>query len=394
MLFQRRLLQAMLVLIALAALLAVVATFFRLGDAIARLAFTLTVAAIAAGAARGTARTLDREDSRPLGLAGLGVITVTAVLALLGIWLPMLVKGRDAEFGLTPLVFLPFALGGLSGVPVARLAGGWLSGRVVIAAAGAGGALALLALWSAPLRIAGGERLFATALLVVGVGLAAAASLFGHPKGLARVAWLGPVPGAVALIAGIGVIWSDQPPSALVIALADGLALAIAVGLVNAVAHVPVPAGWRWLKAASAASTCAATVLFMFISHGTDGFTAPLWPDLLSRMFGASVIVASAALLAVALVAAFNRRPLLTRTQAVASLGGLDVICPRCTRRFHAGRGQSACPGCNLLVIVQLAEPRCPTCEYTLLDLRAAACPECGEPVAATLANATVRSPV
>lgn len=59
---------------------------------------------------------------------------------------------------------------------------------------------------------------------------------------------------------------------------------------------------------------------------------------------------------------------------------GVELRCPRCglTQTVQSG-AEAACSGCGLSIHVEVQEPQCPVCGYSLAKLDAEACPECGE---------------
>ena len=56
----------------------------------------------------------------------------------------------------------------------------------------------------------------------------------------------------------------------------------------------------------------------------------------------------------------------------------LFVRCPRCLREQELPMGESQCSGCKLRFMIQMEEPRCPACGYSLRGLTSPQCPECG----------------
>ncbi|MCB9848706.1 MAG: zinc ribbon domain-containing protein [Phycisphaeraceae bacterium] len=59
---------------------------------------------------------------------------------------------------------------------------------------------------------------------------------------------------------------------------------------------------------------------------------------------------------------------------------GVELTCPRCGLAQTVRSGaEAACSGCGLSIRVEVEEPQCPACGYSLARLDAAACPECGE---------------
>lgn len=382
MLFQRWLLMAMLILLGVAAVLGVVSVFLPGGALLPRVAIMLVAAAVAAGAARGAARSLEREESRPVGLAGLVAVAVAFVLALMGIWGPLLMGPRfDAEMAFTALLFIPFGLAAVASFQASRSPHGRVCGRVALGTFVAGFVSSMAGVWSAGLPVGDPARLASTTLLILACGLAASASVYNHDRNPGRWLRVGALFAAGALAVGLVAIWTAPGQRGPTEWMAHLLIVAGTLGLINAVLNIPVPPTGRWIALGTATATVATATCTVLLNIETLGFGDARPPEGLVRAVAALAVVTGSGVLAVALVSMFNRRPLLTRTVAIASLAGLDATCPRCARRFTARVGQSACPGCRMLVVLQLAEPRCPRCDYTWLDLAADHCPECGEPV-------------
>ena len=72
-----------------------------------------------------------------------------------------------------------------------------------------------------------------------------------------------------------------------------------------------------------------------------------------------------------------NRRPeseTLLRSFVVA------LVCPRCETEVKLKPGESLCPGCRILMRLQVDEPKC-ECGYQLYKLKGDHCPECGRSI-------------
>ena len=94
-------------------------------------------------------------------------------------------------------------------------------------------------------------------------------------------------------------------------------------------------------------------------------------------------------MLAMLLLITFGRRVHLTDARSIADIKGMDIICPRCAHKQKIDLGESRCAGCGVIFLIKLAEPRCPRCDYVLLDLRAGICPECGSSITGAASGAT-----
>jgi len=54
------------------------------------------------------------------------------------------------------------------------------------------------------------------------------------------------------------------------------------------------------------------------------------------------------------------------------------LTCPRCEHSQSMNTGGAVCVACGLSINVQVEEPQCSVCGYSLAKLDASACPECG----------------
>lgn len=57
---------------------------------------------------------------------------------------------------------------------------------------------------------------------------------------------------------------------------------------------------------------------------------------------------------------------------------GMAISCPRCGAGQILGLGESRCVQCRLRISIRVEEPVCPNCNFNLMGLARAVCPECG----------------
>ena len=108
---QRMLLRAMLALVGLAALAGVATIFLPAKEFLARIAGTLITSAFAIALALPASKKLDREETRPLGLAMLAAIVPCFVLVLTAIWIGLVFGWRvELEVMLTALHYAAAAV--------------------------------------------------------------------------------------------------------------------------------------------------------------------------------------------------------------------------------------------------------------------------------------------
>ncbi len=365
---QRILIRVMLWMLAITAV-AGVFTIFGSARVMGRVALTAGAAALAIITSFPLAAMLDRTGKRNAGLLGLGSVVGAFVLTLGAIWIGVFAGTSD----LTEKLLASAAIIGLSGlVSAALLAGRVQPGlRVVVdfgcIAIGVSGVIFLAAVWGgfhSKLAETGG------ALLASCGG--AALALVAPTLGARGWRWLGPLAALGAFVLAVAGIWFI--PSRDSSAYTTLLCIAFAIGHANFVCFVPLPDSSWWLRLVAIGSASATAGLISFIAVATEGFREESL-DPLPRVAGAAGIVAACSTIGVALVWRLNR----PRTaRPLTSITGTSLACPHCGKKFDARVGTSACPTCGLLVTLAVREPLCHVCQYPLLDLKSANCPECG----------------
>lgn len=394
---QKRLLMAMLALLGLAALSGVATVFMHNYEFVGRIAGTLVCAAVALGICVPLSKMLDREEARPVGSAGLGVTVVGFCFALAAIWGSMLSSRLDEELALTALSYAGVAVPGVACFALSRHVVGRISGYAGMILGAVVFACLLVAIWDPVSAPALREKFAGTAGLMAGAAFPVCASLFGRGQEawILRSRWLGLAAGVLGMAMGFYGIWIHSTNDA------TWLAQAFIVGFlfagINVLLRLPLLASQRWLVYAVIGVLCfdgLAASLFNVVTMAGQHADEM---DLLPRVLAAGAIVLACGVLAIAVLMAFNKRTLVTTSAYLADIKAVSMVCPRCARKNEAPLGQSRCQGCGLILLVQVAEPRCVKCNYNLLDLRSPVCPECGEPIAgvggAIVAAGAARSP-
>ncbi|MBS0188619.1 MAG: hypothetical protein JSS51_11160 [Planctomycetes bacterium] len=385
MTLQRKLLRAMLGLLALAALAGVVTLFVPARDFLGRIALTLIISAITIAAALPASSRLDHERTRPAGLALLAAIVPAFLIFLLATWVGLFGFSRwEWHIAGTGAHYVACAAAALGALALARKPGNRVAGGVALLAAGVCFASGLIGIWIEVLGIGGFEiqaQFWASAWVFFWCGIIAAACLFGLGKRTAPWRWIGVAAAGAALVMGLWGIWNrlNEPPMWFLQAMFVG----ITTGACNVLNTLDLKGFQRYVALATMGMILATFVFATYLNITTIGFKShDFEDDLAARLMIASSIISVCGLLAVVLFLAINRRAMATHSGAIREIANVRIICPRCAAKCDARVGTSRCNGCGLLFMLQLAEPRCVKCEYNLLDLKGDKCPECGTPIA------------
>lgn len=390
---QRRLLYAMLTLLGLAALAGVSTIFLPGGRFLLRVAFTLVTGAIGIAIAMPASRLLEKQDQRTNGLYALGAVVFGFCLALVAIWGDFFFgTGVSEPFGLTLLAYLGCALPASIFIALRRFRAGRLTSIVGLFACGVCFAFALPVFWGPRVGVVVPDDKIGMTIAIIAWGtLPMCASLFGTFDDRKSWRWLGVLLGGAAIAMGFYGIWiksSDDPTW-----LAQALIMASAVGGANVLIRLPLRPGQRWLAYATIATLVLTAIAASFDNISTSAFQHTSPDDLSVRFFAAGCIVTVCGILAIAVLMGFNRRVLVTEARSLDEIRKITVACPRCAKRQDAAVGESRCEGCGLIFLFRFAEPRCTTCNYSLLDIKSGICPECGEKIAAATSDSPATFP-
>lgn len=382
---QRMLLRAMLALVGLAALAGVATIFLPAKDFLARIAGTLITSAFAIALALPASKKLDREETRPMGLAMLTAIVPCFVLVLAALWIGLLFSWRvELEVLATALHYAGCAAVLLVALGLSKGEATRVSGRLAIVAALVCFVIGLPAIWAERAGLGTWDlqaKLWGTSWLIFWTMVLAGMSLFAVTTRTTPWRWIGVLAAAAALLMGLYGIWNElkDPPVWFV----QALIVALAIGLANVLNTLKLEGMQRYVALGTIGTVLLTAVLGSYLNFITEGFRGDLDGDeLLVRLIAAGSIVSVCGLLAITIFLAANRRALVTTSAAVKEITRVRVVCPRCTTKSDAALGSDRCPGCGLLYLFRLAEPRCVKCDYNLLDLKSDRCPECGTPVA------------
>lgn len=375
----------MLALVGLAALAGVATIFLPAKDFLARIAGTLITSAFAIALALPASKKLDREETRPMGLAMLTAIVPCFVLVLAALWIGLLFSWRvELEVLATALHYAGCAAVLLVALGLSKGEATRVSGRLAIVAALVCFVIGLPAIWAERAGLGTWDlqaKLWGTSWLIFWTMVLAGMSLFAVTTRTTPWRWIGVLAAAAALLMGLYGIWNElkDPPVWFV----QALIVALAIGLANVLNTLKLEGMQRYVALGTIGTVLLTAVLGSYLNFITEGFRGDLDGDeLLVRLIAAGSIVSVCGLLAITIFLAANRRALVTTSAAVKEITRVRVVCPRCTTKSDAALGSDRCPGCGLLYLFRLAEPRCVKCDYNLLDLKSDRCPECGTPVA------------
>lgn len=378
----------MLALVGLAALAGVATIFLPAKEFLGRIAATLITSAFAIALALPASKKLDREETRPMGLAMLTAIVPCFVLVLASIWIGLVFGWRvELEVFLTAVHYAGCAVVLLIALALSKAEATRVSGRLAVVAALVCFVIGLPALWAERLGFGTWDvqsKLWATSWLVFWTMVLAGMSLYAVTTRATPWRWLGVLASAAALLIGLYGIWNElnDPPVWFV----QAVVVSLAIGLANVLHTLKLEGVQRYVALGTIGTVLLTAALASYLNFITEGFRGDVDEnELVVRLIAAGSIVSVCGLLAITIFLAANRRALVTTSASVKEIRSVKVTCPRCATKTDAAVGRSRCGGCGLIFVLELAEPRCVKCEYNLLDLKGDRCPECGTPVAESL---------
>lgn len=376
---RRLLLRGLLGMLALAAGAGVLAVFMS-RDVMGRVAGTAVLTAIACGLAMPLSRKLEDESRRRGGLAGLTGIVAGFISAAAAIWVDVFGRSWDVSWrlALTAVIFVVSAsiIGAL--LNRAKKGPGLVAACVGTGVVSASSLLLVAAVWS---RLNGlmdyeiEERLAVSGWWVLGAGGPLALCLIGAGAADRAWRWLGVIASLIALGASLLGVWVLEPkdPTLFIVIYA----IAVTCAYANVALRVPMGSAGVWARIVAIGSTAAMGLCIVALSYTSDGFKRHA-DDTLARVTGAVGIIALCSTLAIVILYWLNRK-VVTVGKDVAAMVAVNVACPHCGRKFVAAVGASGCDGCGLIFELKLREPRCATCDYSLLGIKGGVCPECGQ---------------
>ncbi|HEX8521619.1 MAG TPA: hypothetical protein VF669_05125, partial [Tepidisphaeraceae bacterium] len=153
--------------------------------------------------------------------------------------------------------------------------------------------------------------------------------------------------------------------------------IATVVAHANVVCLIPLGEKQRWIRwltiAASAATGAMVVVILLADKFHYD-------EAVFVRYSGATGIVAGCGTLALIVLGRLNVRKE-APPEGLKKIDTISLVCPFCQKTQALPMGRSRCSQCGLVmhVKVEVEEPKCAKCGYSLMLLKSARCPECGE---------------
>lgn len=373
---QKFLLRVILWSLGAAAVIGAAGVLWLRSDAVVRVDLTLVLAAICSAMILAVTRKLaSPADQRAAGLATT-IVAVEFILGLVAIWAENFF-GRWQEGALETMA----ALGGagipavaflrLEQNPLARIAA-----RVGLAICAAVFSLWMIGIWSFRTSWDGwtwfgyGHTLGATGILAV-------VALVGLGKDRWHWRWIGIACAVAAFVVAVPLVNANAGHVQLLTLL---ITVAFVVAHANLALRCPLKARQQWLAYSTVAAVMAVGV---FVNLGMIEERHPQRSRILGgydRFASASGILSACGTLALVILYRINQRAI-PATLKSGELGPVIVICPVCQRKESVSNGLQVCGGCGLRIHVQVEEPRCLACGYSLLMLKSDRCPECGATV-------------
>jgi|GEM_PF-2024808 len=381
MTLQRRLLLLMLASLGVAALTGILAVLGGNSEILGRLALSGLWFGIGLAVALAASRWLKKESTQRAALLSIALVSLAVVIAFGATWAEMFGLGWRATSRLAGTAALVFFAGQAAAIAFAFSANATMrfASRVVLVCIPVGCLPMLLLIWDLLPGWPNENRLAGSAALCWGAMPPLFACLAGFPGRVWHWRWVGI--GAVAVgwpLAFYG-IWNDfnEPPTVFL----ECIIIAITVSLAN-IAQFPVlPGKWYRLRLVSVISVLVSAGFFSYINLLTNIWKRQTFNDepLIALKFaGVFAIVGVAGVASLYIVERLTRRPSGVRVAELTGITALHVTCPRCQKAQDAPIGSSRCQGCGVVLTVGVSEPRCPQCEYALLDIVGDRCPECG----------------
>ncbi len=343
--------------------------------------------AICTGLMMPVSRMIADPKTRSSGMVALVTIILSFLVGSSALWINILIRGFSSLSENLWLTLAVTALGGLAltiSVRIRESGGGIVASGVMLFFASTSILAYLALIWLDSLitrsstdgwELIGHFQGTLAAYWLYGAGIVMC--LVGFTRGDSRPwRWIG----ILAALAGFALAWygiwnyrgTDEFLATLLTALSS---LCAFIAFTNLILLVKLREEQRWvsyLTIVSGLATCCLVVAAVYV--GTSGYGS--FDDGIGRLLGASGIATTCAILAVAVLAAMNKRSLADAVEGVKYTIALE--CPRCFTHQVVNPGDVECSACSLRISVKIEEPLCPNCSYPIYKTRARICPECG----------------
>ncbi len=206
------------------------------------------------------------------------------------------------------------------------------------------------------------------------IALAALAAIDGARN--RRLAQIAITAITLALLLSLALIWELAPPWPYTEYVQRSAAAAWVIGV--ALPHAALLRRARlhrdheWVRIATLCSNAALALLLLSV------IALDLTDDLVGRLIGVGSLLVVCGTVAVPALHYVSR---ISAPKPVTTELRLQIVCPRCGIAQQVSVGSSRC-ACGLRFRIEIEEENCPACGYSLYRCTAAACPECGAPIA------------
>lgn len=376
---RRILLRVMLWCLGLAAGFGVLAVLLSWDETAWRIIGTMAVTAAAAALLMGSSWMSERKKWAAAGLFGMALVLAEWLMAMILIWeLPEIFSTSpwrwEERVGLTMLTGL-VGLWAMAGLWASGYAPSRAAGRFTSVVAAVCSAIWLMAVWDWP----GWHtfHLFESGWVIAGFGALATLMLLDFAPSRWWT-WAGLLAALSATFLAVGSIWQDWRGGGGGFEAIVSISVLAAFWSLIRLVHVGRTA--RWLKAAVLALAWITTVAMdLMIVMDYQQMNA----DLLGRLATSAGILTGCGTLALLVLARLGRKAI--SPGEMPNITAITLVCPVCGKRATGDLGSCICRNCGMGFRVELREPRCKSCNYLLLMLRADRCPECGTPVTSPL---------
>lgn len=371
MAFRQFLLRLMLISLGLAAVIGVAAMLFLDVEGIWRVVGTTITTGVGSGLMLLFSLLTGRQSSRNAGYLGMATTVIEFVLVLTVIWVPWSIGSSFNEHVMMTIsAVLAGAVPAMASLRLAEQPGARVAGWTGVALGGAVCVMLLATIWA--LNSPEDEKLGFTALALGLIGPLAVISLVGQGRSPLLLQALGVFATLVAfLVAAFGIWMEIREGGSLTVACSIAAVLALA----NLLLLCPLKPGQNWLRYGTLAAAVSTAVFVDIIAYDPSGNE---W-DMLSRLAGASGIVAACGCLAMVILYRLNRK--IEHGLVAAEIRQFTLVCPVCSTKQTLPAGDARCGKCGLGIRTRFEEPRCGHCGYLLYMLTSDRCPECGTPV-------------